>query len=147
MKGQILKFPKITPKLCLNGRLYGPNLVFFFLTFQNSGKKTISRGDLGQHRPENFSRRCLIRRGAISCSPHTSFDKMNDSVVNSERGELVGGSDPPFLCKALTLRPVICGGRRSGFCYKHVWRLVCRKTETRTPYRLPTGEKQNFESM
>ena len=43
-----------------------------------------------------------------------------------ECGELVRGSDPPW-CTALTLRPVICGGRRSGFCQKHIWRLVCRK--------------------
>ena len=60
----------------------------------------ISRGDLGQHRPENFSSRSWIRRGAISCSPHTSFDEINDSVVNSERGELVRGSDPPLVYSA-----------------------------------------------
>ena len=61
-----------------------PTAVYFF------------RGDLGQHRPENFTSRSWIRRGAISCSPHTSFDEIDDSVVNSERGELVRGSDPPF---------------------------------------------------
>ena len=69
----------------------------------------MSRGDLGQHRPKKFSSKSWIRRGEISCSPHTSFDEINDSVVNYERGELVRGSDPP-LCTALTLRPVIWGG-------------------------------------
>ena len=44
----------------------------------------ISRGDLGQHRPEEFSSRSWIRRGAISCSSHTSFDEIVDSVVNAE---------------------------------------------------------------
>ena len=40
-----------------------------------------------------------MRRGVISCAPHTSFDEINDSVVNSERGELVRGSDPPLVYK------------------------------------------------
>ena len=72
---------------------------FFFLVLfrkRSSRKKTVSRGDLGQHRPEKFSSRFWIRRGAISCSPHTSLDEIHDSVVNSERGELVRGSDPPL---------------------------------------------------
>ena len=60
----------------------------------------ISRGDLGQHRPEKFSSRSWIRRGAISCFLHTSFDEINDSVVNSERGELVRGSDPLLVYSA-----------------------------------------------
>ena len=96
-KTKSLKFPKIPAKLCLNGRLwtqFGRNI---FRNFPEFREKTISRGDRGQHRPENFSSRCWIRRGAISCSPHTSFDEINDSVVNSERGELVRGSDPPLV--------------------------------------------------
>ena len=56
----------------------------------------ISRGDLGQHRPEIS----WIRRGVISCSPHTSFHEINDSVVNYERGKLVRGSDPPLVYNA-----------------------------------------------
>ena len=32
-----------------------------------------------------------------SCSPQTSFDEIGDSVVNSERGELVRGTDPPLV--------------------------------------------------
>ena len=36
----------------------------------------------------------------ISCAPHTSFDEINDSVVKSERGELVRGSDPPLVYSA-----------------------------------------------
>ena len=59
----------------------------------------ISRGDLRQHRPDKFSSRSWIRSGAISCSPHTAFDESTTaySVVNSERGELVRGSDPPLM--------------------------------------------------
>ena len=37
------------------------------------------------------------------------------------------GAPTPRWCTALTLRPVTCGRRRSGFCLKHFWRLVCRK--------------------
>ena len=44
--------------------------------------------------------RSWIRRGAISCFPHTSFDEINDNVVNSERSELVTGSDPPLVYSA-----------------------------------------------
>ena len=36
----------------------------------------------------------------ISCVPHPSFDEIDDSVVNSERGELVRGSDPPLVYSA-----------------------------------------------
>ena len=85
MKGQKFIFPKIPAKLCLNGRLWAQFGRFFFRNFQEFRKSTISRGDLGQHRPEKFSSRSWIRRGVISCSPHTSFDEINDSVVNSER--------------------------------------------------------------
>ena len=38
---------------------------------------------------------------------------------------------------------MICGGRRSGFCQKHIWRLVCGKLSQKL-YRLPTGGKQFF---
>ena len=69
----------------------------------------ISRGDLGQHMLEIFASRSWIRPGAISCSPHTSFDEINDSVVSSERGELVKGSDPPLVYSALYGRWFVVG--------------------------------------
>ena len=100
MEGKSLKLPKIPAKLCLNGRLWTQFGIIAFRNFPEFREKTISRGDVGQHRPENFSSRSWIRRGAISCSPHTSFDEINDSVVNSERGELVRGSDPPLVYSA-----------------------------------------------
>ena len=68
-----------------------------------------------QHRLENFSSISWIRRGVISCAPHISFDEIKDSVVKCERGELVGAPALPW-CTVLTLRSVMCGGRRSGFC-------------------------------
>ena len=90
------------------------NLVdIFYWKFPIFRKKMSSRGGLGQHLLGKFSSASWIRRGVTSCSPYTSFDETNDSVVKSERGELVRGYDPPW-CTALTLRPVICGGRRSG---------------------------------
>ena len=79
---------------------YGPNFVDFVSGFfQNSGQNRF-RGDLGQHALEKFSRRSWIRRVVISCSPHTSFDEINDSVVNSERAEFVRGSDSPLVYSA-----------------------------------------------
>ena len=59
-----------------------------------------SRGDVGQHIVEKFSSRSWIRSDVISCSLHTSFDEINDGVVNSKRGELVRGSDPPLVYSA-----------------------------------------------
>ena len=78
----------------------GPMLYLFIFQLSRIPEKTISRGDLGQHLLENFPSRSWIRRGAISCFPHTSFDLINDNVVNSERGELVRGSDPPLVYSA-----------------------------------------------
>ena len=96
MEGQSLKFPKIPAKLCLNGRLWTQLRRNISETFRN-WEKTIYRGDLDQHPPENSQADLGLKRGAISCSPHTSFDEINDSVVNSERGELVRGSHPPLV--------------------------------------------------
>ena len=36
----------------------------------------------------------------ISGTPHTSFDEIKDSVVNSECGELARGPDPPLVYSA-----------------------------------------------
>ena len=38
---------------------------------------------LRKHLLEKFSSRSWIKCGVISCSPHTSFDEIDDSVVNS----------------------------------------------------------------
>ena len=92
-----MEFPKIPAKLCSGGRLWVQFCSFVFGTFQFSGRKKKYRGDLGQHLLEIFSSKSWIRRGVISCAPHTSFDKMDHSVVNSECGELVRGSDPPLV--------------------------------------------------
>ena len=67
------------------GRLW-PNFVVFYRSFQFSGKTLFLAA--------------ILARGVISCVPHTSFDEINYSVVNSERGELVRGSDPPLVCSA-----------------------------------------------
>ena len=44
----------------------------------------------------------------ISCPPHTSFDEINDEVVNSERGELGRGSDPPLIYMAHSTTDDLC---------------------------------------
>ena len=94
---------------------YGPNLVeLFFETFQNFEKKRFLAAILANIGLRN-SQADLGLDAAQYRVLHTSFNGINDSIVNSERGELVRGSTPPW-CTALTLRPVICGGRRSGFC-------------------------------
>ena len=49
---------------------------------------------------------------------HTHRSTKSTTAVNSEGGEL--GALTSFWCTTLTLRPVICGGRRSGFCSKHI---------------------------
>ena len=98
----------------------------------------ISRGDLGQHLLEKFSSKSWMRRGAISCVPRTSFDEINNSVVNSERGELVRGSDPPLVYSVhstagdLWRAPI-------RLLLKQTWRLVCRELR-QTLYRLSTGK-------
>ena len=38
---------------------------------------------------------CLVRSGEIPSPRQTSIDKTSDCVINSERGALVRGSDPP----------------------------------------------------
>ena len=66
--------------------------------------------------------------------------------MNSERGELVGGSDSPLVYNAHSTAD-------------DLWRALIRlllkthlaagvyKTVTKSLYRLPTGKKQNFERM
>ena len=79
----------------------GPILPKYFMELSTFPEKNwISRGDLGQHRLDNFSSRSWGRRGVISSAPQTSFDEINDSVVKSERRELVRSSDPPLVYSA-----------------------------------------------
>ena len=80
-----LKFPKIPPKLCLKGRLWTQFGRIIFGNFPEFREKTISRGELGQCRPEKFSSRSWIRRGVIACAPCTSSDEINRNAVKSER--------------------------------------------------------------
>ena len=99
-KAKSLKFPNIPVKLCLDGRLWGHFCRICFRNFPEFRTISISRGHLGQHLLEKFSSRSWIRRVAISCSPHTSLDEINDSVVNSEGGEFVKGSEPSLVYSA-----------------------------------------------
>ena len=63
MEGQKLEIPEDPSQtFCLNGRLWTQLgiIIFHFLNFPEFREKMISRGDLGQHRPENFSCRSWI---------------------------------------------------------------------------------------
>ena len=98
-KFEILEDP--SQSVWLSGRLWAQVGIFFFFQLRRiPNKKPISRCGLGQYRPKKFSSRFWIRRGVISCSPYTSFDEINDSVVNSGCGKLVRGSDPPLVYSA-----------------------------------------------
>ena len=97
MEGQKFKIPQDPCQTLPEPSVaYGPNSVDFVLKFS----RVPFRGDLGQHLLEKFSNRSWIRRCMISCPPHF-VDEINDSIVNSERGELVRGSDPPLVQSAL----------------------------------------------
>ena len=72
-----------------------------------------------------------IRRGVISCAPHTLFDEINASVVKSKRGELVTGSDPPLVYSAhSTVGDVWRAPIR--LLLKYIWLLVCSKLRQKT---------------
>ena len=97
-----------------------------FETFQNSGKKQflaailaniglrISQADLGLDAAQ-------FRVLHTLCSTKSTTASWTLDVASSL------GAPTPIWCTALTLRPVVCGGRRTGLCSKHVRRLVCRK--------------------
>ena len=131
-KAKTLKFPKISAKLCLNGRLWAQFCRCVFGNFPEFRKKTISRGNLGQHLLEKLSSRSWIRLDVISCSPHTSFDEVNDSVMNSERSEIVRGSDPPLVYSAHSMANDLWRAPIR-LLLKHIGRLVCRKPRQKNP--------------
>ena len=112
---------------------YGPNLVeLFFETFQNSGKKRFLAAILANIGLRN-SQADIGLDAAQFCVLHTlRSTKSTTASWTLNVASSLGAPTPPW-CRALTLRPVICGGRRSGFCSKHIWRLVCRKLRPLSP--------------
>ena len=72
-----------------------------------------------------------------------SFDEINDIVVNSERGELVRGSDPPLVYSAHSTAGDL---RRAPIRLPLQTHLAAGvyKSETKTLYGLPTGEHTEF---
>ena len=98
MEGQIFLIPEDPSQTVV---AHGSSFVeLLFETFQNSGKKTISPGDLGHLLLEKFSSRSWKRCGVISCSPYSSFDQINYSVVKSKCAELVRGSESLLVYSA-----------------------------------------------
>ena len=114
--GKRLSFRRSQPNLA-GTVVYGRSnfLVLYFGTFQFSAKKWIYGGDIRQHLLEKFQSRSWIRRGVILCAHHTSFDEIIDSNVNSERRQLVRGSDPPLVYSTHTTVGDVWR-RRPGFC-------------------------------
>ena len=98
--------------------------------FQTFLQKQKSRADLGSRSAWEKLSQMLIRSGEIPSPRQTSIDKTNDCAMKSERGVLIGGSDPP-LFTVFAKRPVISGVRRPGVWYKHIWALLCRKQATK----------------
>ena len=86
------------------------------------------------------SSRSWIRCGEISCAPHTSSDELDDSVVKPKRGELVRGSDSPFVYSAHTT---------AGDVWRAPTRLLLKKklaagawkTETKTQKLSTTSQR------
>ena len=76
-----------------------------FLVLQNFPEKNgflaaiVVKICLKNSQADLFSRRSWIKLGVISCAPHTPFDEIN-SVVKSERDELVSGFDTPLVYSA-----------------------------------------------
>ena len=56
-------------------------------------EKWIPGGNLGQELLQKFTSSSWIRSGEISCTPHTSFDEVNDSVVNLHVAGSLGALD------------------------------------------------------
>ena len=123
-----VKCPKITVNLCLDGRPWAQlcRITYCFGTFQFSEIKRFFAANLANVCLINCQGRSWNRRGVISCAPHTSFDEINGSVVNSERGELVRGSDPPFVHSAHSTAGDVWRAPIR-LLLKNAWRPVCRK--------------------
>ena len=96
---------------------YGPTFEdLFCATFRNSGKKRFlaailantclrsSQADLGLDTPSIFRVLHTLRSTKSTAASYTL--NMASSL----------GAPPPPWCTALTLWPMICGGRRSGIC-------------------------------
>ena len=101
MEGQRFEIPEDPSQSVPEGSPMDPIWYYYFLKLSRIPGKTISHGDRDQHRPEKFPSRPWIRRGAISCFPHTSFDEINDSVVNSNVAGSLGAPTPLGVQRSL----------------------------------------------
>ena len=75
----------------------------------------------------------LIRSGEIPSPRQTSIDKTNDCAMETDRGALVRGSDPPSG-HSVHKMTVIRGGRRPGGQASETntfGALLCRKQATK----------------
>ena len=98
MECQKFQIPEDLSQTLPDGRRWAQlGRFFYFFNFPEFRKKRFLAATLANIRLSKFSSRSWVRRGLISCSTHTSFDELNDGVVNPERGELVRGSDPLMM--------------------------------------------------
>ena len=77
-----------------------PISFFFFFTFQNPGKNDFSRRSWPKIGLRNSQADLGLDAAQFGVVHTLLFDEINDSVVNSERGELVRGSNPPLVHSA-----------------------------------------------
>ena len=132
--------------LCLDGHPWAQLFASHFWNFPISRKKRTSGGDLGQCLLGKFTIRLWIRRGVISCAPHTSFDEINDSVVGSEHGELVRGSDLPLVYSTHTTAGDMWRAPTMRLLQIHLAAGVW-KSGTKCLDRLPMGKKMIFDRL
>ena len=74
------------------------------------------------------------------------FDEVNDSVVNTEHGELVRGSDRPLVYSAPSTADALWRAPIRFLLKRHLAAGVL-KTKTKYLYCLPTGNTQNLQRM
>ena len=136
-----LKLSKILAKLRLDGRLCAQLFRFCFENFPEFREKK-------RFLAATFANcRSWIKCGLFfSCSPHTSFDEINYSVVKYERGKFGTSSDPPLVYSAHSTAGDLWRAPIRHLLQTHLAAGV-KKIETKTLYRLPTGERENSERM
>ena len=100
---------------------------------------------LGQNRPEKTQWN-VIRSGEIPSPRQTSIDKSNDCVMNSYRGTLVGGSDPP---SGHSVHNTAGGTRRApaGVWHKTICPPVCRNRRQQLSVPLRRKKRDPFSGL
>ena len=95
---------------------------------------------LGQDRLQKNSGGCLVRSGEIPSPRQTWIDKTDDCVMNSERGALVRGSDPPWGHRVHTMAGDMWRALARGMINKQLAAGV-HKTDDKISRSVSNGKK------